>query len=140
NVEKGDRVRAWLLVPDHQPGDRLPLVICLHPTAVIGKDVEILRYPTPPENDAERIQRENRAHALDLVQRGFICFAPDRAGYGERSPLPNETNPIKQQRAYIDRFNEANPDRSYLYGKVPSDLQRALDFLTELDEVDADRI
>lgn len=140
NVEKDDRIRAWLLVPDHQPGDRLPLVICLHPTAVIGKDVEILRYPTTPENDAERLQRENRAHALDLVKRGFICFAPDRAGYGERSPLPNETNAIKQQRAYIDRFNEANPDRSYLYGKVLTDLQRALDFLTELDEVDAERI
>ena len=90
-VERGERVNGFLLVPKPlpKPGQRLPLVLCPHPTNMAGKGSVVNLYDKPPADDRERVKRLHRQYALDLVRRGFVCFAPDRAAYGERIVLRN---------------------------------------------------
>lgn len=140
NVDKDERIKAYLLVPDHLDGEKLPLVFCLHPTFRNGKDVMIGKHPSPPKDQAEQRRRDNRANALELVKRGFICFLPDRGGYGERAPLPDENDPVKNMRAYQEGLKKKYPNWHHTFGKVPYDLSRALDALLKLEYVDADNI
>lgn len=140
NVDEAERVSAYLLVPDHEKGKKLPLVFCLHPTTRIGKDMLVGRHDAPPANDAERRKRENRAYANELVKRGFVCFVPDRGGYGERSALKEEKDPFKTMAAYQKEFTARHPDWEYTRGKVPADLSRGLEALLTLDWIDADNV
>ena len=140
NVEKEERVSAWLLVPDHKPGEKLPLVFCLHPTWREGKDVMINQWATPPKNDAELRTRNNRSYGVELVKHGFVCFAPDRYGYGARAPLPEEKNPVANMKAYEAEFAKRHPNWHRTFGKVPFDLSRALDALLKLDYIDGDNV
>ncbi len=139
-VDDGEKVSAYLLVPDYGKGKKLPLVFCLHPTNRIGKDTLINRYPAPPANEAERRKRENRAYAGELVRRGFVCFIPDRGGYGERSPLPEESDPFKNMHAYQKMLQKKYPRWGYTRGKVPYDLSCALDALLKLDFIDGENV
>ncbi len=140
NVDEGERVSAYLLVPDHEKGKKLPLVCCLHPTTRIGKDMLVNRHDAPPVNAAESRKWENRAYANELVKRGFVCFVPDRGGYGERSPLPDEKDPFRTMAAYQKELKARHPDWEYVRGKVPADLSRGLDALLALDWIDADNV
>ena len=140
-VGEEERITGWLLIPeDLKPGEKRPLMLTLHGTNVYGKDAAIGFYDAYPAGDAkEQAARANRAFALDLVQRGFICFAPDRAGYGERAPA-GVPRGIPAMNAYMKDFQEKYPQWDYHHGKVVQDLQQALDFLVELPEVDAEHI
>ncbi len=140
NVEPDERVKAYLLVPDHRPGEKLPLVFCLHPTFRIGKDVMIGNHGRPAQNADEQRRWDNRANALELVKRGFVCFAPDRLGYGERTPLVGEKDPVKNMRAAQALFQQKHPKWHHTFGKVSYDLSRALDGLLKLDYIDPARI
>ena len=136
NVDRDERVSAWLLVPDHEPGTKLPLVFCPHPTWREGKDSMINQWKTPAKDAAEKRLRDNRANALELVQHGFICFVPDRGGYGERAPLPDDPDKFKNMYAYQAELKKRYPGWHHTFGKVPWDLSRALDALLKLDYVD----
>lgn len=140
NVDQGERLKAFLLVPDHKPGEKLPLVCCLHPTSGGGKNVMLNRYPTPAANAAEQLKRDNRANALELVKRGFVCFLPDRQGYGERAVIPGESDPVKNMKAAQEAFKAKYPGWHHTFGKVPTDLSRALDELLKLDFIDTANI
>ena len=72
--EPGDRVPAWLLVPDAGPGSqtRRPAVLCLHQTIAIGKD-EPAGLGRNPE----------LAYARELAERGYVTLAPDYPNFGE---------------------------------------------------------
>ena len=65
--EPGDRVPAWLLVPDARPGApvRRPAVLCLHQTIAIGKD-EPAGLGTNPDLD----------YARELAERGYVDHRP----------------------------------------------------------------
>lgn len=142
NVEAGERITGWLLVPAGlQPGEKRPLVMCLHGTSLYGKDAPVEHYTEyPTEDKTELGKRRQRAFATQLVKRGFVCFAPDRAGYGKRV-LPGSTGKaIPQMQAYTRDFKARYPDWNYDHGKVVHDLQQALDFLVKLDFVDGERI
>ncbi len=140
NVEADERVKAYLLIPHHRPGEKLPLVFCLHPTFREGKDVMLNRHDRPPRNAAEEKKWLNRANALELVELGFACFLPDRYGYGDRGPDPAERDVIKSMRLAESALARKHPDWHKTFGKVPWDLSRALDGLLKLDFVDPDRI
>ncbi len=140
NVDKDERIKALLLVPDHKPGEKLPLVFTLHPTFRVGKDAMVYRHGRAPANDAEKRKWDNRANALELVKRGFVCFAPDRQGYGERGPLPDEKDPVKNMRAAQEAFKAKHPGWHHTFGKVPFDLSRALDALLKLDFIDPENV
>jgi dienelactone hydrolase len=140
-VDKGEEIEAWLLVPKPlpAPGVRLPLVLALHPTYDGGKDRVLDNYDKPPADETERAKRENRAYGKDLVQHGFVVFAPDRVAYGERRLLPKTENYRKQMPASQKVFQEVHPRWGHV-AKAVWDLQRALDFLVTLDFVDPQRI
>lgn len=140
NVEVDERVTAYLLIPDHRPGEKLPLVFCLHPTFREGKDVMLNRHERPARNAAEQAKWDNRANALELVKLGFVCFLPDRYGYGDRGPDPNERDVIKSMRLAEAALAKKHPNWHKIFGKVPWDLARALDGLLKLDFIDPARV
>ena len=139
NVEKDERVKAYMLIPDHKPGEKLPLIFCLHPTFREGKDVMINRHPRPAKDAAEQRKWDNRANALELVKQGWICFLPDRYGYGDRGN-PEIKDVIKSMRWAEAEFAKRHPGWHKIFGKIPYDLSRALDGLLKLDFVDAKRV
>lgn len=139
NVEKEERVKAYLLIPDHKPGEKLPLIFCLHPTAREGKDIMINRHSRPARNAAEQQKWDNRANALELVKLGYVCFLPDRYGYGDRGN-PAIGDVIKSMRWAEGEFAKRHPGWHKVFGKIPYDLSRALDGLLKLDFVDGTRV
>jgi dienelactone hydrolase len=144
-VEPDERIQGYLMYPaDYKPGEKRPLVLCLHGTNLYGKDAPVSNmasYPAP-KNEWEKQRRINRENALHLVQRGFICFAPDRAGYGVRrtAEFQKTANAVAAQGAYVKEHVRNHPGWDYRRGKVIHDLQQALDFLVTLPEVDAENI
>ncbi len=72
-VEKGDRVPAWLLVPNTATREKkAPAMLCLHQTINIGKDEPVGLG-----------KQDSKAQAKHLVERGYVCLAPDSASFGE---------------------------------------------------------
>lgn len=72
--EPGDRVPAWLLVPDDKNG-KVPGLLCPHPTNTDGKDMVV-----------GLVDKANRNYAEELAQRGYVTLAPDYPGFGEYHP------------------------------------------------------
>jgi len=73
-TEPGDRVPAWLLIPD-APADaaaKRPAVLCLHQTIPIGKD--------EPVGLGKNLEL---AYARELAERGYVSVAPDYPNFGE---------------------------------------------------------
>lgn len=119
-VEGEERCPAWLLVP--QPlRHRQPAVVCCHGAVPQGKD-EPAGVQGAPE----------LALAVELVQRGYVCLAPDCLAAGQRV-APGQS-PLD-----FTSYYQQHPPRSAL-GKMLWDHQRGLDYLCSLDEVDSDRL
>lgn len=112
-VEAGDRVPAWLLIPDGE--DKRPAALCLHQTIGIGK------------NQPVGIDKQASLHqALHLVKRGYVCLAPDYPSFGD----------------YKYDFQAAFQAGLYQSGTMKAiwNNMRAVDLLQSLPEVDDDRI
>ena len=115
-VEKGDRVPAWLLIPNGATRDKkVPAMLCLHQTINIGKDEPVGLG-----------KQDSKAQALHLVKRGYVCLAPDYPSFGE----------------YKYDFQEAFKAGLYQSGTMKAiwNNMRAVDYLQSLPEVDGDRI
>jgi len=78
-AEPGDRIPAYLLVPDRHEGQRLPGLICLPGSSTPGKDIP-----------AGVVAMENRAFAHELAQRGYVALVLD---YPLRHTQEYSTNP-----------------------------------------------
>ena len=71
-VEKGDRLPAYLLIPK-KLGGKAPAALCLHPTSrPLGKGI--------PTGFGDKTDRQ---YAVHLVERGYVCLAPDYVNMGE---------------------------------------------------------
>ncbi|MGE3777643.1 MAG: hypothetical protein AB7F89_10690, partial [Pirellulaceae bacterium] len=70
--DPSDRVPAYLFVPDHAPGTRLPAVLCLQQTTTAGK-----AEPAGLAGDPSLY------YALHLAERGYVTLAPDYPSFGE---------------------------------------------------------
>jgi hypothetical protein len=129
-VQPGDRMPCWLLVPKTFPATgRTPAIICFYGTmSGAGKDTTVGLSGAGPGSPPAR----NRAFALDMVEAGFVALAPDFLRDGER--LPPSGRPYDTTDFYT-RF----PDWSCV-GKDCWDVRRAVDFLETLPFVEADRI
>ena len=68
-VESGDRVPAFLLVPDG--ARRAPAAVCLHQTTKMGKAEPV------------GLGLKNLAYAKELAERGFVTLAPDYPNFGD---------------------------------------------------------
>ncbi len=142
-VEEGERVEGYLLLPKPLPtaAEPRPLVLAPHPTHALGKDSVIGLFPTAPADEAEAQHRGQRTYALELVRRGFVVFAPDRAAYGSRRVTENTTVGTQLMAAYEREFFRPRwPEWRLTSGKTVWDLQRALDFLLEYDFIDRGRV
>jgi acetyl esterase/lipase len=109
-VEKGDRVPAYLLIPNKRKG-KLPAVLCLHQTVALGKD-----------EPAGLGKKPDLASAHHLAQRGYVTLAPDYPSFGE----------------YKYDFKKSKFASGSL--KAVWNNLRAVDLLASLPEVDPKRI
>jgi len=112
--EPGDRVPAWLLVPDGGNGDpktRRPALLCLHQTIGIGKD-EPAGLGTNPDLD----------YARELAELGFITIVPDYPNFGE-------------YRRDVYAMGYASASMKAIWNNI-----RAVDVLAGRPDVDAGRI
>jgi hypothetical protein len=111
-AEPGDRVPAYLLIPDGVKG-KAPAMLCLHQTVKIGKG--------EPAGLGEKVGLQ---YAHELAQRGYVCLAPDYPSFGD----------------YAYDFNAASDQ--YVSGSMKAiwNNVRALDLLQALPFVDGDRI
>ncbi|MCE9564963.1 MAG: alpha/beta fold hydrolase [Planctomycetes bacterium] len=115
-VEKGDRVPAWLLIPNGITADKkTPAMLCLHQTTGIGKG-----------EPAGLGGKESLHYALHLVKRGYVCLAPDYPSFGD----------------YKYDFQAAFKRGDYQSGSMKAiwNNMRAVDYLQSLPEVDGERI
>lgn len=113
--EAGDRVPAWLLKPIAPPNTRHPAMLCLHQTINIGKDEPVGLGQQP-----------SKQQALHLVERGYVCLAPDYPSFGE----------------YPYDFQKAFQQKLYQSGTMKAiwNNRRAVDLLQSLPDVDPERI
>ena len=112
-TDADDRVAAWLLIPEHAAGQKLPTVLCLQQTTNLGKDEPVGMGGGNP----------NLHYALHLAERGYITLSPDYPSFGEH------------------KYDFA-PSHGYVSGTMKAiwDNVRSVDFLNTLPEVDTARI
>jgi len=120
--EADDWIPAYLLLPKPLPEAPTPVMIVLHQTVAQGKE-----EPCGIKGDTEK------AFAVELARKGFICIAPDVIGFGERIP------PGAQPYHGAHDFYRKHPRWSF-FGKMIWDVQRIVDYLETLPQVDARRI
>ena len=142
-VEPGERIRAYLLVPDdaadgHRDadgdGDR-PGVLAVHPHAgefAVGKSDPAGLSDTEPYH-----------YGVELCRRGYVVCCPDLLAFEDRRPSEREraagTAPAGadyEKFVAMDRLLRG----SSLQAKYLSDLVVALDVLADHDPVDADAL
>ena len=116
--EPDDWIPAYLLLPKKLLATRVPAMVCLHQTVAQGKD-----EPCGIQGDPEL------AFAVQLVQRGYVCIAPDVIGFGER--IPRGEQPYHNNLAFFRK----HPGWSCM-GKMNWDLSRVIDYLETLAFVD----
>jgi pimeloyl-ACP methyl ester carboxylesterase len=127
-VQPGDRMPCWLLVPKERTG-RVPAIICFYgTTSGAGKDVTVGLSGRAPGTQPVR----NLAFAIDMAEAGFVALAPDYLRDGERM------KPGRRAYDTTDFYNEF-PDWS-IHGKDAWDTMRAIDYLETLDFVDPEKI
>ena len=112
-TEPGDRVPAWLLIPDAPPSADAtrPAVLCLHQTIAIGKD--------EPVGLGKNLEL---AYARELAERGYVTLAPDYPNFGE-------------YKVDVYALGYASATMKAIWNNL-----RAVDLLCSLKEVDRNRI
>jgi pimeloyl-ACP methyl ester carboxylesterase len=112
-AEPGDRVPAWLLIPDGPSGaePKRPAMLCLHQTVAIGKDEPVGLGGKP-----------DLRYARELVQRGYVALAPDYPNFGE-------------SKVNVYDLGYASATMKAIWNNL-----RAVDLLCGLKEVDPARI
>lgn len=112
--EIGDRVPAWLLIPNELPASgKAPAMLCLHQTTKIGKDEPAGLGGLPSLH-----------YAHELAERGYVCLVPDYPSFGE----------------YEYDFKKHGAARTSGSMKAIWNNMRAVDLLETLPQVNKDRI
>jgi dienelactone hydrolase len=112
-TEPGDRVPAWLLIPEARGAteSRRPAMLCLHQTVPIGKDEPIGLGGKP-----------DLRYAMELARRGYVALAPDYPNFGE-------------YKIDVYKLGYASATMKAIWNNL-----RAVDLLCSLEEVAPDRI
>ncbi len=126
SVEAGDRVRAYVLIPKNAKQDA-PALFCHHQhdgNYVLGKS-EVVGLGGDPE----------QALAVDLVERGYVTFAPDAIAFEERNWAGENSNKSE----YFELATRLVRGQTLL-AKVLHDVAVGLDYLQGRPEVDKMRL
>jgi dienelactone hydrolase len=112
-AEAGDRVPAYLLLPQGKSGRR-PAVLCLHQTIRVGKD-----EPTG-------LNQSEKPYGAELAARGYVVLAVDYPNFGESTCDPYALGyasatmkGIWNHRAAVDllcSLDQVDPDRLGVMG------------------------
>ncbi len=119
--EPGESIPAFLFLPSRRTA-RMPAVVCPHQTMQDGKNEPAGISGNPLLNTA-----------LALARQGYVTIAYDAACFGERH------NPATEHYGEAIDFYRRHPEWSMM-GKMAWDLSRAVDYLCQLEFVDASRI
>lgn len=112
-VAEGEEVPAYLYIPDRNASlDKLPAMLVLHGTGDLGKQLV-----------DGKSHLANRALAKELAERGYVVIAPDYPSMGD----------LKDYNFDTDRY--ASGTMKAIFNHM-----RSVDLLTELAEVDPERI
>jgi dienelactone hydrolase len=134
NVEPGERVNAYLLLPKKM-GAKNPAIVASHQHAC-----EFYIAKSEPAG----LNKNSMYHyGLELCLRGYVVLCPDHLCFEDRRPSEYERmeNSALDSMAYEDfTFTRLIMEGKTLQGKYVSDLTRAIDVLETLDFVDKDRI
>lgn len=125
NTIYNDSVSAFLLIPNTKKDRKrkYPAILALQPTNELGKT----SVATPVKE-----YNENRYYGYELVSRGYIVLAPDDLTSGERvypGHQPFRSAPFYEQYPHWT-----------IMAKTLADHMQALDLLSQLDDVESDRI
>lgn len=119
---------AYLLIPKNIK-KQMPAIICMYgTTSGAGKETTVGLSGREPGSPPVR----NYSFALDMVEAGFVTFAPDFLRDGERAQ-PGE-------RPYESTSFKRKFPQWTIAGKDVWDTARAIDYLQTLDFVDAEKI
>jgi dienelactone hydrolase len=128
-VQPGDRMPAYVLIPKNRSQRRVPAIICFYgTTSGAGKETIVgLSGPKPGTPPVK-----HRDFAVTMVNAGFVAFAADYLRDGER---------IYPGRSPYDTtdFYKQFPNWS-IHGKDVWDNARAIDYLQTLEFVDPAKI
>lgn len=132
-VSEGERVQAYLLIPEGEPGPRRPGLIASHQHAgqhALGKSEPVGLAGDP-----------DMAYGLELFQRGFVVLCPDHLGFEERRQKKLRGRQTLEGARYEQfLFLETILRGESLAAKYLFDLQQAVDVLAGFDFVDASRL
>ena len=137
DTEEHMSVAVWLFIPPTAFDKPLPAIVCNHGHGAYGKDsVMGIRSINEPERNAD-IQALNYDYGLQMAQHGYVTMAWDIRVFGERGdggdPYPG------RDRCNV-HFVRANLMGLTLLAMNVFDHMRLIDYLEELDFVDADKI
>jgi pimeloyl-ACP methyl ester carboxylesterase len=108
----GDRVAAYLYVPPHASGVRLPAMLALHQTSKIGKG-EVAGLGA----------NKHQGYGAELAARGYIVIAPDYPSFGDSQKYDFQA----------DRYQSGTMKGIFNH-------MRAVDLLVAREDVDANRL
>lgn len=137
-TEPGERIAAWLLVPDGAAeGSKAPGICVWHQHAgqyEVGKD----------EPAGVRSPNFGTMHMTGaaLAREGYVVLCPDAAGFGERNRSPNPDCPRNLRGRDLEHylFSMYVASGRCLAWKNILDMRRAVDYIAGRAEVDADRL
>jgi dienelactone hydrolase len=131
-----DMVRAYLFVPNHNKGEKLPAIIAIHqdgPQFHIGKS-----EPAGLAGD------KNLYYGLELFQRGYVVLCPDRFYHAERRRVvPNDMTSIDAERdiqLLNHRVGQLLLSGRSCLGKEVYDLEIATNIIGSLDCVNPEKL
>jgi dienelactone hydrolase len=134
-VEETPEYRRERLLYDVLPGVTVPATLLI-PSVATAPAPTILCPPGHGDGMCQVLDEADSAYKgypITLAKRGFVCLVPENLGFGERQDPDRECD-----HGYYDRALNLLGLSSL--GVMRHDLSRALDVLTTLPEVDADRI
>ena len=136
DVEAGERVSAWLLIPQGTPPqDGWPAILAIHQ--------HDNQYDLGKGEPAGLSGNANYAYGQELCQRGYVVLCPDLLCFEDRRPEPA----VRQANSALDaagyerfEFTRRLLAGSCLQTKYLHDLTCAVDLLASLPGVNSERL
>lgn len=125
-VEKNEKIKAFLLIPKNLE-KKAPLIICHHQHAS--------KYIRAKSEMVGLVGDRNLAYAKELVEKGFVTFAPDAIGFEER----NKSKKNWWGSEYFELATRLIKGKTLL-AKNLSDLSISLDYLQTRKEINKYKI
>ncbi len=142
-IDVGPGISANLLINypcNISPGDKLPAILCCHGHGVYGK--EPVMGNDSSDDLAAHIRKHNYNYGHVMAQNGFVTFAIDWIGFGERndSRKPNHIgNPGTKDWCNLYYLHATMLGTTSLAINIAHG-SAAVDFICSLDEVDSGRL